>query len=83
MKEAIPPKEPEPRGKEVDLRIFVDSDHAGYKLTKRSRTLAMKESLTGHVPSVDNPAEICTKVVPCGSKWKHLIGKVLHDLYEQ
>ena len=27
-KEAIPPNAPEPRGKEVDLRIFVDSDHA-------------------------------------------------------
>ena len=24
--------------------------------------MAMKESLTGHVPSVDNLAEICTKV---------------------
>ena len=43
----------------------------------------MKESLTVHVPSVDNPADICTKVVPGGAKWKHLIGKVLHDLYEQ
>ena len=46
-------------------------------------SVAMKESLTGHVPSVDNPADICTKVVPGGAKRKHLIGKVLHDLYEQ
>ena len=36
--EAIPPNAPEPRGKEVDLRLFVDSDHAGEKLTRRSRT---------------------------------------------
>ena len=43
----------------------------------------MKERLTGHVPSVDNPEDICTKVVPVGSNLKHLIGKVLHDLYEQ
>ena len=43
----------------------------------------MKESVMGHVPSVDNPADICAKVVPGGAKWKHLIGKVLHDLYEQ
>ena len=35
---AIPPNEPEPRGKEVDVRIFVDSDHAGDKITRRSRT---------------------------------------------
>ena len=43
----------------------------------------MKESLTGHVPSVDNPEEICTKVVPGGAKRKHLIGKVLQELYKQ
>ena len=36
--EAIPPNAPEPRGKDVDLRMFVDSDHAGDKLTRRSRT---------------------------------------------
>ena len=38
-KEDIPPKSPEPRGKEVDLRFFFDSDHAGDKLTRRSRTV--------------------------------------------
>ena len=46
-------------------------------------SVAMKESLTGHVQSVDNPSDICTKVVPDGEKWKHLIGKVSHDLYKQ
>ena len=34
MKEAITPNEPEPRGKEVDLRIFVDSKHSGDKITR-------------------------------------------------
>lgn len=29
---------PEPRGKEVDLRLFVDADFAGDQLTRRSRT---------------------------------------------
>ena len=43
--------------------------------------MAIKESLTGHVPSVDNPADVFTKVVPGGAKRKHLIYKVLHDLY--
>ena len=38
MKEVITPNAPETRGKEVDLRIFVDSDHPGDKLTRRSRT---------------------------------------------
>ena len=40
----------------------------------------MKESLMGHVPSVENLLDICTKVVPGGAKRKHLIGEVLHDL---
>ena len=38
VKEAIPLNAPEPRGKEVDLRLFVDSDHANDKLARRSRT---------------------------------------------
>jgi len=38
MKEAIPPNAPEVRGKEVDLRLYVDSDHAGEEVTCRSRT---------------------------------------------
>ena len=38
VKEAIPPNAPEPRYKEVDLRIFVDSDHSEDKLTIISRT---------------------------------------------
>ena len=37
-KEAVPGNAPEPRGKDVDLRLFVDSDHAGDTVTRRSRT---------------------------------------------
>ncbi len=37
-KEAIPPNAPKPLGKEVDLRLFVDSDYAGDKRTRRLRT---------------------------------------------
>ena len=36
--EAIPTNAPTARGKEVDVRLFVDSDHAGDRLTRRSRT---------------------------------------------
>ena len=36
--EAIPPNAPAPRGKEVILRGYCDSDHAGEKSTRRSRT---------------------------------------------
>ena len=38
VKEAIPSNAPEPRGKFVWLRMFVDSDHAGEKRTRRSRS---------------------------------------------
>jgi hypothetical protein len=41
---------------------------------------AMGESIIGHVPSVDNPADICTTVVPGGQKRNHLIRLLLHEL---
>jgi hypothetical protein len=40
----------------------------------------MGESIIGHVPSVDNPADICTKVMPGGQKQNNLICLLLHDL---
>ena len=39
--EAIPPNAPLPRGKEVDLCMFVDSNHLGNNQTRRSRTWFM------------------------------------------
>jgi hypothetical protein len=169
MKEMIPSYAPIPCVKEVDLRLFVYSDHAGEKITMHSRTgfviylnmapivwfskrqpvvdssvfgadfVAMKngietccglcyrlifmgvtlsgptflyldnmyvvhntaacvcleeevklnllpcgtrvgESIIGHMPSVNNPADICTKFVPGGQKRNHLIHLLLHDL---
>jgi hypothetical protein len=38
VKKMIPSDAPIPRGKEVDLRLFVDSDHASEQFTRRSRT---------------------------------------------
>jgi hypothetical protein len=38
VEEAIPPDMPPPLGKDVDLRMMVDSDHAGDKRTRRSCT---------------------------------------------
>ncbi len=38
VEEAIPPNMPPPLGKDVDLCMMVDSDHAGEKWTRRSRT---------------------------------------------
>jgi hypothetical protein len=38
VKEMIPSDAPVPRGKELDLCLFVDSDHAGEKFKRSSRT---------------------------------------------
>ena len=38
MKEQVPHDAPEPRGQAVELTAFVDSDHAGDTVTRRSRT---------------------------------------------
>jgi hypothetical protein len=38
VKEMIPSDDPFPCGKKVDLRLFVDYDHAGEQFTRRSRT---------------------------------------------
>ena len=38
VKEAISPNAPKSRGKEVDLRLFVDSSHADDRRTRRSRS---------------------------------------------
>jgi hypothetical protein len=38
VKEMIPPDDPAPHGKEIDLRLFVDSDHPGEQFTRRSNT---------------------------------------------
>jgi hypothetical protein len=35
---AIPPNAPPPRGKDIDLQMFVDSDHASDHLTQQSQT---------------------------------------------
>ena len=36
--EELPPNMPKPRGKSMTMRVFVDSDHAGDTVTRRSRT---------------------------------------------
>jgi hypothetical protein len=37
-KEALPPNAPVPRGNSVQINAFVDADHAGNKITRRSHT---------------------------------------------
>jgi hypothetical protein len=46
-------------------------------------SVAMGESLTGHVSSTENPADLCTKFIPGGQKRDYLIGLILHDIVDR
>ena len=47
-----------------------------------SEPVAMRESLTGHIRSEDNPSDLLTKVVT-GHKRKHLVSLVLYGIYDE
>ena len=175
VSEPLPPDMPKPLGKDVDLRLYVDSSHANDKVNRRSRTgffvflnsaliqwhskkqatiessvfgaefvamkvgietvrgiryklrmmgvpidgptyiygdnmsvihntqkpestlkkksnsicyhtvresCAMGESVTGHIDSRDNLADIATKVIPSGQLRTHLGSKLVYDVYD-
>jgi hypothetical protein len=42
--------------------------------------VAMGEILTAHTSTNENPADICTKVLPGGVKQDYLISLVVHDI---
>ncbi len=41
-------------------------------------SVAMGESITGHIRSEENPSDLCSKLVPGGAKRDHLVSKVLY-----
>ena len=43
-------------------------------------SVAKGESLTGHIPTKLNPADICTKVIPGGQKRNDVIDLILYYL---
>ena len=45
-------------------------------------SVAMGESLTGHISSKDNPADLATKTIPGGQKRSHLVSKLLFDIHD-
>jgi hypothetical protein len=72
-----------------NMSVFHNTQRPESVLKKKSNSIcyhtvresaAMGESIIGHVPSVDNPADICPKVVTGGQKRNHLIHLLLHDL---
>ena len=44
-------------------------------------SVAMGETITTHINSTDNPADLLTKVI-CGSKRKQIVHNLLHDVYD-
>ena len=45
-------------------------------------SVTMGESVTTHVGTHDNPADLATKIT-VGGKRRHLVAKLLHDLYDR
>ena len=45
-------------------------------------SVAMKESLTAHVRSNENFADIATKIIPSGQLREHLVSGMLRDIYD-
>jgi hypothetical protein len=71
-----------------NMYVVHNIHHPGNVLQKKSNSIcyhavrtsaAMGESIIWHVPSIDNPANICTEVVPGGQKWNHCMRLLLHD----
>ena len=44
--------------------------------------VAMVESLTVHIPTAENCAELATKIIPGGQQLDHLVGKLLFDIVD-
>ena len=44
--------------------------------------VAMGESLTGHIPTAENCADLATKIIPGEQKRDHLVGKLLFDIVD-
>jgi hypothetical protein len=72
-----------------NMSVVHNTQRPEYVLKKKSNSIcyhavresaATGESIIGHVPSLDNPADICTKFVPGGQKRNHLIHFLVHDL---
>ena len=44
--------------------------------------VAMGESLTGHIPTAENCADLATKIIPGVKKRDHLVGKLFFDIVD-
>ena len=63
-----------------DLTLKKKSNSICYHAVRES--VAMKEIMTTHIPTLLNPSDICTKVVPGGEKRKRLVRMILYNIYD-
>ena len=47
-----------------------------------SESVAMGESLTGHIPIAENGADLATNIIPGGKKRDHCVCKLLFDIVD-
>jgi hypothetical protein len=61
-------------------RVGIEED-IEFDMLPRSvcESVAMGETITAHGPSVSNPADIATKVLPGGQARDNLVSSFLHD----
>ena len=69
-----------------NLSVIIQTQRPESMLKKKSNSIcyhavresvAMGECLTAHVPTLDNPADICTKVIANGQKRNHLLSLIV------
>ena len=61
-----------------DTNLNNKSDSIAYHAIRES--VAMYEPLTANVPTLLNPSDLCTKVVPGGMKRNNLVSILLYDI---
>ena len=73
------------------MSVIHNIQHPESTLRKKSNSIcyhtvrelvAMGESLTGHIPTAENCANLDTKIIPGVKKRDHLVGKLLFDIVD-
>ena len=74
-----------------NMSVITNTQKPESRLNKKSNeicfhavreSVAMGESLTGHIPTAENPADLATKIIPGGQKREYLVSKLLYDIFE-
>jgi hypothetical protein len=74
-----------------NMSVIHNTQHPESTLKKKSNqicfhavceSIAMGESLTSHISSKENPADLATKIIPGGQKCNYLVSKILYDIYD-